>query len=1207
VARLRIIWLLALLVLMGIGGGASAIARDVITVKGADDALDLAPIVDRLESAEKFFRVDSAPDGSGEVVEVKVEAQGKGPIFRWIVFSLRNVGRERIDYVLSHPRSGIAGSGLFWPKLTSLQLTQLKASRGTAPSRIDDPSVEAYAFSVEPGETITYAGQIAGQWPTTLRLLSNERFEVEARRWAFAKGLLLGIAIIAAIYISTLVLIRRKLIFPATALLAWSAVALICLDFGYLPTSVAITSNFSGNVRAFIEGFILIGMLSFLLVFLDLRRAFPIVAFAMMFLLLGAALSTALAAFSPPVSAGVSRLMILLTVGAGAALNGYLAGRGSERARALIPTWTFITIWACGAAASVLELIPNAMFSLALDAGLVVIVLLLAVTVTQFAFVSSLLSSGIDLDSDRKSLALAGAEQCVWDLDTERQRFHVGSELERLLRLKPGMMRKADKDTWLNLMHPDDRNGYLSAVRSAIERGNGTFVQEFRLKRTDGSYRWFRLRARAFSGENGKAHRCIGALVDVTGEKRAHTRLLRDAVHDAVTGLPNRALFMDRLEQAVAHAESDSNEQFAVLVIDLDRFKRINDGLGHSVGDGLLMTVARRLRKHLRAYDTLARISGDQFGIVVSYNGTIGQIQQLGERMRMEIGQPVQIKPRDIQMTASIGIADYEPEITAHDLLKNAEVALHNAKRKGKDKVETFEPSMRARSITRYHLEANLKHAVENGEIQVIYQPIARVKDLRIAGFEALVRWAHPKLGMLAPREFIDIAEESGAIVDIGRHVLNEATYQLGLWQRLSEWQEPLFVSVNVSSRQILAQNLVEHVKTALESNQIAPGSLKLEITESLVMANPEASTAVLAELRALGAGLSIDDFGTGYSSLSYLPRFPFDTVKIDSSFIQNAKFDVSTSIILKAITQLAHDLHMTVVAEGVEADKDIDLLREHACEYAQGFYLGQPMPAEAVRRYLGGQGSQWPHVEALSALKDAARTLQLPEGRQAGFETPAVAPVAAEAEGQAPAIEITLPPDHKPAAPAQRPAAKHQQRAPAAAGRQRQAKGATAAQGTRAPVRGIQKERPAASGTANAPSPNTLTRSAMRSRPGPGSAPVIGQPQASAAGRQGDHGAPANVTQTAADGAQQLRGTNAQAFGSGQQRVRPQSGRAAGTPPPTAPLQPQEPADAPAPGNGAEAGTGQRQRPERDVFRPVKSRFGAVKLSVEGKEPASS
>jgi diguanylate cyclase (GGDEF)-like protein len=392
-----------------------------------------------------------------------------------------------------------------------------------------------------------------------------------------------------------------------------------------------------------------------------------------------------------------------------------------------------------------------------------------------------------------------------------------------------------------------------------------------------------------------------------------------------------------------------------VIVIDLDRFKQVNDSVGMAVGDSILLTLARRLARLLKPQDTLARLSGDQFALILLSERDPGRIIAFAENIRRTIRAPITFNDREIFVTASIGLclADGQSSRT-EEILKDAELAMYHSKRIGGDRIEVFKAAMRARKSDRLTLEAELRRAIEREEIKIMYQPIVRLEDRTIAGFEALARWEHPKLGRMSPAEFITIAEEIGLIVDLGMFVLERTARQLSIWQRTLRAQEGLFASVNVSSKQLLRQDLIGDVRTVLARSSVMRGTLKLELTESVVMENPEQAAQILSRLRELGAGLALDDFGTGHSSLSYLQRFPFDTIKIDQSFVRMSAKG-TRPVILRSIIALAHDLGMEAVAEGAETDSDAVELYHMGCEYAQGFVFGQPMTAEAATKMLSG------------------------------------------------------------------------------------------------------------------------------------------------------------------------------------------------------------------------------------------------------------
>jgi len=395
-------------------------------------------------------------------------------------------------------------------------------------------------------------------------------------------------------------------------------------------------------------------------------------------------------------------------------------------------------------------------------------------------------------------------------------------------------------------------------------------------------------------------------------------------------------------------ARADAAIRPTVMVIDLDRFKQVNDSVGIAVGDSILLTLARRLARLLKPQDTLARLSGDQFALILLSERQAERIVAFAETLRRALRAPITFNDREIFLTASMGITLSDGQQNrSEEVLKDAELAMYHAKRIGGDRIEVFKPSMRARKTDRLTLESDLRRALEREEITILYQPIVRLDDRSVAGFEALARWDHPKMGRMSPSEFIKIAEEIGLIVDLGLFVLERTARQLGTWQRTV--RKPVFASVNISSRQLLRQDLIHDLRTLIARSGLARGTLKLELTESLVMENPEHAAQMLARIRELGAGLALDDFGTGHSSLAYLQRFPFDTIKIDQSFVR-ASNKGQRPVILRSIIGMAHDLGMDVVAEGAETDSDAIELYQLGCEYAQGFVFGEPMSADAAR-----------------------------------------------------------------------------------------------------------------------------------------------------------------------------------------------------------------------------------------------------------------
>jgi diguanylate cyclase (GGDEF)-like protein len=426
-------------------------------------------------------------------------------------------------------------------------------------------------------------------------------------------------------------------------------------------------------------------------------------------------------------------------------------------------------------------------------------------------------------------------------------------------------------------------------------------------------------------------------------ESREHFR--HAAFHDALTGLPNRSLFTDHLRVALRRAHQNENYLFGVLFLDLDRFKNINDSLGHPCGDELLILVARRLESCIRQTDMVARFGGDEFAILLDAIQDSSDAMRVAEKVQQVISAPFKLSSHEAITTASIGVAlSTSGYAEAEDIIRDADTAMYRAKDRGKARYEIFDTAMHTRAVTLLRLESDLRRALEKDELCVYYQPIVSLASGELHGFEALVRWQHPERGIISPDDFVPLAEETGLILPIGLRVLRDACHQLRKWQQYSVSNRGLIMSVNLSGKQLTQPDLIARIEEALRESQIDPWHLKLEITETVVMENPELAAVTLAKLRGLGVRLSIDDFGTGYSSLSYLNRFPVDTLKIDRSFVTSMNEADENLQIVKTIITLAGNLGMQVVAEGVETEEQLEQLRSLKCQYAQGFYFSKPL-----------------------------------------------------------------------------------------------------------------------------------------------------------------------------------------------------------------------------------------------------------------------
>ena len=504
-----------------------------------------------------------------------------------------------------------------------------------------------------------------------------------------------------------------------------------------------------------------------------------------------------------------------------------------------------------------------------------------------------------------------------------------------------------------SIIHPDDLNPLMEQIKKLREGSIGNLQMEQRYVHKNLELRWVLLSVTTVKESPGSAN-LVFQMQDITDRKVAEEKLVHDAFHDALTGLPNRVRFMDHLKQSVQRGKRKTHFPFAVLFLDFDRFKLINDSLGHMVGDQLLIAIADSLKSSVRPGDTVARLGGDEFTILLEDLKCPEEASIIARRLLASLSKPFNVSDHEVFITASIGIAlstaGYEyPE----DILRDADTAMYRAKTLGKARFEVFDKTMHANALHLLQMETDLWRAVERKELTLDYQPIVSLQTGRIAGFEALLRWQHPSRGVVSPLDFISVAEETGLIVPIGQWVLDQGCRQIRDWQKLYPHDQRLYVSVNLSAKQFMQPDLIDQVSLALDRAGLNPNSLKVEITESMVMQNVESATKMLGQLRALGVEISIDDFGTGYSSLSYLHRFPISTLKVDRSFVSSMTDNQENLEIVRTIVGLARNLKMEVVAEGVETADQVAKLKALGCEYGQGYYFSKALNAEKAVRLL--------------------------------------------------------------------------------------------------------------------------------------------------------------------------------------------------------------------------------------------------------------
>lgn len=941
-------------------------ALKAIEIGSDQGRVEITTLGDLYESRGDSLQVETAAGADGLAGRMSVSATTPGTNPNWIVFALTNPSDKPVERWLSAERYSIVGSGVVFPDLDARRIEAVTPSIGFVPERIKSDRADVFRITLEPGQTITYVAELSSERFTRLFLWKPLDYEIKISDRQLFNGVLLGLTGLMAIFLTAIFAANHKLVFPAAALVAWCTLAYLCVDFGFFHKLFQLKPEANAVYRAACEAALAASLVVFLHVFLRLALWHGLIRMLITVWLLAQFALIAVAIIDPRLAATFARLSFVFIGVTGTGLILYLAMRGQDRALSLIPTWILFLVWIFGAGVALTGKLSGEVVVFGLVSGLVLILLSIGFTVTQYAFRSvEPLYGAAPSELQSRSIAVDASGAAVWEWNARRDEVKVSNSVEALLGLGPGDL-STRTDDFLRHLHPSDRERFRLALFTVQERRDGKVCCDFRLRQADNNYRWFELEAAGVPGTDPRSFKCVGLLRDVTDSKRAHERLLHDAVHDSLTGLPNRELLLDRMQVSMARAKSEPQIRPTVLIIDIDKFTNLNSSLGLVLGDSLLLTIARRLQRHLSPNDTLARIAGDRFALLLLADQPVAELAQHAERIRRSLRSPIKIAGQEIVLTGSIGIAMYDGEETSHaDLLKKAEIAMYRAKRAGADRIEVFTPEMRGDQDDRKALEADLRRALEKNQLRVAYLPVIYLPTEELAGFEAVARWDHPQLGTLDPAAFAPASEESDLLAKIGTFLVQRAARDVIAWQKeFPRGDAPLFVSVNVSCRHLFRQDIVQEIRHILGRTVVPKGSLRLEVTEQIALENPEQATEVLDWLRSAGAEIVLDEFGTGYSSLSYLEKLPFDTIKIDQAFMQaGAVKGGNDSVLVRSMVALAHELGKRVLAKGVEGANEVAFLRSIECEYAQGPYCGDPIAEAEVLGVLSSlQASENKH-----------------------------------------------------------------------------------------------------------------------------------------------------------------------------------------------------------------------------------------------------
>jgi len=547
-------------------------------------------------------------------------------------------------------------------------------------------------------------------------------------------------------------------------------------------------------------------------------------------------------------------------------------------------------------------------------------------------------------NEERYSLAMQASNDGLWNWDLKTNKILYSDRWKEMLGFNDDEISNT-ADEWLGRIHPEDHDRVRASIDAYLEGTTSNFEIEYRIRHFSDNYLWMMAKGLAIRTSSGRATRFAGSQTDVSERKSNEEQMIHDALHDTLTSIPNRTLLLDRIRQSLVRRKRYPQTSFAIIFIDLDRFRLVNESLGHIHGDELLQLISARLEETIPIGDTVARLGGDEFSILLQDIDSVRDVEVIAKDIQNSFSKPFLLGDREVFASASMGIAHSDNDYkTPEEILRDSELAMYRAKRDGKSQSIVFQPQFRQSSLSPIDLDTDLRRALDRDEMELHYQPIISMRDRTISGFEALLRWSHRSRGVISPNEFIPLAEETGLIYDLGQWVLGKACKQIAAWNKSKKKEDQLEISINLSSRQFSDPNLVEGIVENIEKSGFDAEFLKIEITESALMQNAQRSVSMLNQLKDLNIKVCVDDFGTGYSSLSYLHTFPIDTLKIDRSFVHDMSRNFRNMEIIRTIIMLAHNLKLDVIAEGVETSEQDSQLSALGCQFAQGFYFSRPI-----------------------------------------------------------------------------------------------------------------------------------------------------------------------------------------------------------------------------------------------------------------------
>ncbi len=929
-------------------------ARELIKLSSQDIALDVSRAVEIYQTPEDVLSNVPTPPGSDgtarreDVQAVKIHA--KGQPYNWAVFYIANTTSEPIERLLVTPHYRLIGSKIIKPDLGATRIVKITPSEGLALERKKSYDSDIFYLKIKPGSIITYVAELTSNKLPPIYLWQIDAYKNTQNSFTFYQGILLGIAVLLALFLSMLFFVRGTFVFPAIAMFAWASVAYIGLDFHFLNKIIAISTSSEPIWRAAIEVSLSASLIIFLLAYLNVYSWHYKLIYAITLII---ACLTGLFVFSithPVFIATIARIIIGITTFIGTILIGYLIYKKFNRAILIVPTWLLLILWSIAMYTCTMGYIDNDIIEPALSGGLVLLVLLISFTILQDVFATSTFHQGIFSYAESSALAVQASGDIIWDWDVQRNNLHIQPNLENFLGANAKKITGCLQN-FISALHINDRNLFTAYIDLMMEKKRGKIDQIFRIRSSDNNYHWFNLRARAVVDKDGDLTNCIGILSNINEFKKVQEQFLKDTTYDNLTRLPNRNLFIDRLQNLINLSHIYKNINPVVIIIDFDNFRSVNQNHGYNIGNQFLLIMAKRFSRIIKPEDTLTHLKADRFAAILMSPTNSKEIAETIDLLKKTAKSPLTMGEKSIKLNCSIGIYNLRHQnYNAKEILANTELAMTSAKRHGGNTIELFEPNLKSLSSSLNSLSEDLPLAIERGELRVIYHPILSFADSELIGFESYTIWQHPQYGEISIPDFISCAETTGLSKLVGQFTFKTIAKDMLILQEKFA-KENYFISINLNSCDLLHQDFIDDIKSILLRYPIDTSNLIFEISEPVLSEKPEQSAALLDGFKDLGFKLGIDHFSAVGSSISYLAYYPFSFVKFDKILMH--EHNNQAIILLKSTIDIAHSLGYKTIAVGVDTQEEASFLADLGCDYVQSLIFTEPLNINELIKWI--------------------------------------------------------------------------------------------------------------------------------------------------------------------------------------------------------------------------------------------------------------